>query len=183
MADISIQFHALPEEILPVVNAFVDEIRPYVIGMRFHPFEAWLVERPQIMDVMRDETVRRIAFLPGNPVLPVGKMTELIDRNPDVLMLEIGRRGDEGLKESWLTARTGNEAALEAWRKLAKKIRSITKTGAIAVNPSTGVTAKLKDHRFSEGAKRLEAQGVPILPAAGTSRLRFPENPGNAKPV
>lgn len=53
------------------------------------------------------------------------------------------------------------------------RLRSMTKLGTVAVNPQTGAAVRLKDHRFSHGAKELESEGVPMLPAAGTSRLRF----------
>lgn len=178
MADISIQFHALPEETIPVVGAFIDDLRPHVLCIGFPPFEVWQIDRSQIAEAMQDENVRRIALVLGKPIPTAGTMSQLLERNPDALILDIGRKGGEGLKESWLTASTSNAEALKAWRKLAKIIRSMTKTGAIAVNPSTGATAKLKDHRFSDGAMRLDAKGVPMLPAAGTSRLRFTESSG-----
>jgi hypothetical protein len=88
-------------------------------------------------------------------------------------LLDIGRKVDAGLQESGLSARTSDNATLGVWRKLSRQIVASTRTGVIAVNPQSGATAPLRSHRFSNGAKTLERAGVPILPVAGTARLRF----------
>ena len=106
-------------------------------------------------------------------MLPVGGLNEFLDRNSSALLLDIGRRSSEGLRESWLTAKTQDTGVSAKWKDFAARLRSITKLGTVAVNPQTGASVRLKDHRFSPGAKKLEVEGVPMLPAAGTSRLRF----------
>ncbi len=175
MADLSLQFHCLPDEVIPLVFSFVEEVQANVVAIRFHPFEVRLVSKDDLAGVLRDPDVRRVAFTVNTPNLSASTMNTFLDHNPGTLLLDVGRRQDVGLKESWLTSRTDDAVTLANWRKLAKKIRSLTTVGAVAVNPQTGATAKLKDHRFSAGAKALEREGVPILPAAGSARLRFPE--------
>jgi len=108
-------------------------------------------------------------------VLEAKVMSAILDQNPGALSLDLGRRTDVGLEESWLTSRTDNPTLLASWRKFLKQVRSLTRAGAIALNPQTGAISRLKDHRYSVGAKLLESQGVPMLPAAGTARLHFPE--------
>jgi hypothetical protein len=141
--------------------------------VKFPPFEACQVDREAIETAFTDDSVERIFLTLRPPVLPAIGMNDFLSRNPDALILDIGRQSESGLKESWLSARTDNKEAISTWRRLAKKLRAMTRTGVTAVNPKTGATARLKDHRFSEGAKLLESEGFPMLPVAGSARLRF----------
>jgi len=173
MADISIQFHALPKEIMPVFRSFVENAGAHVVSINFHPFQAVEVAPSTLGAVFEDPSVRRLAVTLQSPILPVRGMNEFLDNNPGALLLEVGRRSAEGLNESWLTARAEDAGTLTEWRNFAKLLRAMTRAGAVAVNPETGETGELKNHRFSPGAQALEREGVPMLPAAGTSRLRF----------
>jgi len=73
----------------------------------------------------------------------------------------------DGLRESWLSARTANTTAIATWKKIAKRLKSMTVQGATAINPDTKTTGPAKGHRFSEGARTLEAAGVPMLTITG----------------
>jgi hypothetical protein len=174
MADLSLQFHILPEEIIPLVCSFVEEVQAHVIAIRFHPFDVRLFDKENLAAVFGHPDVRRIAFTMKAPTLSGHTMNTFLDDNPGTMLLDIGRRQDVGFEESWLSSRTDDAATLATFRKLAKKIRSVTITGVVAINSQTGATAKLRDHRFSPGAKALEREGVPILTVTGV-RLRFPQ--------
>jgi hypothetical protein len=173
MTDLSTQFHALPSELEALVSSFVHENGVYVTAIRFPPFEASQVDIAAVPSVFRENSVERIILTLRPPVLPANGMNDFLDRNGDALILDIGRQSEAGLKESWLTARTNDAEALNTWRHLAKRLRSMTRTGVLAVNPHTGSTTRLRAHRFSAGAKALEAVGISMLPAAGGARLRF----------
>lgn len=175
MADISLQFHCLPDELILSVSSFVNEVRAHTVAIRFQPFEAVLIAASDLSRALQAPDVRRIVFTADSPVLGATAMNAFLDQNPGALLLDLGRQTDAGLKESWLASRTDNPVLLASWRKLVKQVRSLTRAGAIAVNPQTGATSRLKDHRYSAGAKLLESQGIAMLPAAGTARLRFPE--------
>ncbi|NUQ76262.1 MAG: hypothetical protein HUU21_22205 [Polyangiaceae bacterium] len=173
MTDISTQFHATPKELMVLVSAFTHEHTVYITAIRFSPFEARQVNELEVEPVFLDNSVERIVLTIRPPVLPANSMNHFLDRNIDALILDIGRLNNAGLKESWLTARTNDKEALNTWRKLVKKLRAMTRAGAVAVDPKTGATTKLRAHRFSDGAKDLEVVGVPMLPVAGSARLRF----------
>jgi hypothetical protein len=173
MADLSIQFHALPDEIVPLVCSFVDEVHVSVSAIKYQPFVVTPINTADLSIVLRDVEVRRVAFTLVSPALPARGMNEFLDRNPDAMLLDVGKVLDAGLQESWLTARTRDASTLGIWRKLSKRVLAATATGAIAVNPKTGATAPAKGHRFSTGAKAMDRAGVPMLPAAGTARFRF----------
>jgi hypothetical protein len=175
MTDLSTQFHAVLDELMALVSTFVHENSIYITAIRFPPFRAFQVDKANVESLFLDNSIERIALTLRPPTLPASGMNDFLDHNGDALILDIGRQSDAGLKESWLTARTNDANALRTWRTLAKRLRAMTKTGVVAVNPQTGATTRLREHRFSEGAKSLEAAGVPMLPVAGSARLRFQE--------
>jgi hypothetical protein len=173
VTDISLQFHATPEELLPLVRAYLVEEGDQASAARYPPFGAALVDRAELDSVFADPSVGRIIMTAYTPELAVGGMMEFLDRNPSALQLHLGRNSPAGLEESWLTGRTDDKERLQTWKKLLSKIRAITRTGVVAFDPATGATAAVKAHRFSDGAKALEREGVPILTAAGKPRLKF----------
>lgn len=173
MAGFSLQFHALPEELLPIVRSFASDEGLHLTAIRYQPFSAVPARPEGLESLFADPSVRRFLVTTAAPDLAVDGMNRLQDQNPDALHLDLGRRTPEGLKESWLTTRASDDATLRRWRKLLNKVRGMTQAGVVAVNPASGATAALKGHRFSPGARALEKTGVPMLPAAGTARLRF----------
>lgn len=173
--DISIQFHALPKELISLTRPAVQHGGCYATAIKFHPFHAMQIEPALLEESFDDEAVRRIAFTAEPPVLSASTMNEFLDHNPSALLLDIGRPSPQGLRESWLTAKAPGVGVASRWQDFAKRLRSMTKAGALAVNPQTGASSRLKDHRFSAGAKQLENEGVPMLPAAGTSKITFEE--------
>jgi hypothetical protein len=174
VTDISIQFHAiLIDEIMPIVKSSVGEFRLQVTSFAWPPFSASLVPPERLDLVAEDESIYALALTLGEPVLPAESSGKFHDRNPDAVLLELGRLGSKGLKESGLSVRTTNSEALRVGRSIAKRIRGLTKAGAVAINPTTGEKAFLRSHRYSTGAAALQASGVKMLPLAGTSELHF----------
>ncbi len=175
MADISVQFHALPEEVLPEVARFVGQSGAHLASLKIHPFEAALLTTTSFDEVVSDPAVLRVALTTDPPRLDVKGLGDFAERNEGALIWEIGRRTAGGLAESWLAARAKDGRGLAPWQPLVKALRAITKAGATAIDPKTGARARLRNHRHTQGARALDAAGVPILPAAGSARLTFAE--------
>jgi hypothetical protein len=168
MADISIQFHALPEELREFVKQIVPEFGLHVIAIRFPPYRAVELDSEQVDEAFTDSSpYDELAFTLRQPILPAKGNMEFCDKNPDALWLAIGKRTKTDLRESWLSARTENAAVLAVWKKIAKRLRGMTERGALAVQPKTGATGPARDHRYTAGAKALEASGVPMLTITG----------------
>lgn len=168
MADISIQFHALPEELREFVKQCVSDFGLHVVAIRYRPFEAVELAGDRLNEVFLDSsTHRRLHCTLGKPTLPVADELVFGDKNPDALRLDIGERTKKELRESWLSARTENTAALAVWKKIAKRLKGLTEKGALAVQPKTGATGSARGHRYTPGAKALEASGVPMLTITG----------------
>jgi hypothetical protein len=168
MADISIQFHALPEELRDFVKQCVADFGLRVVAIHYRPFEAVEVEGDRLNEPFLDSsTHRRLHFTLGTPTLPAANELDFGDKNPDALRLDIGERSKNELRESWLSARTENAAALAVWKKIAKRLKAMTEKGALAVNSKTGDTGPARGHRYTLGAKALQTSGVPMLDLGG----------------
>jgi hypothetical protein len=173
MADILIQFHALPEELVALAQACIRDLALHGVAMRYFPFAAAEISNQQLPALFAEGAWRRLALTTTPPSLPAASALKFEDQNPDCLIIDIGRRTSRGLEESSISARTSDERAFGAWRQVAKRLKAITQAGAVAVNPDTGATAKVRNHRFTKGAKALENEGVAILPLAGGCVLRL----------
>lgn len=174
MPDISIQFHATSEEIAGFVDSVLQETRVIFVAMRFFPFEIMEPAREDLWKlIVNDSKVTRLAFTLQAPSLDVENELEFAEKNRNHLRLEIGKKIEKGLDQSWLVARTDDESALVVWRAIAKRLRAMTMPGVTAVNLITGETVKMRSFRFTTGAVAAEASGVPILGPSGVPNLRF----------
>jgi hypothetical protein len=168
MADISIDFHALPEELRDFVKQAVSDFGLHVVAIRFPPYEAVELNVDQLGEEFADSSAyKRLAFTLQQPSLPVTPELDFAIKNPDALWLQIGERTKNELKESWLSARTEDAAALIVWKKIAKRLQAMTEKGALAMQPTTGAIGPARGHRYTAGAKALEASGVTMITITG----------------
>lgn len=178
MPDLSIQFHATPDEMLPVLAAAI-ESGAKLFALRTQPFSTVAIgDQESVGIALEDRAVCSFAVVDHEPAVDsIGSEYDFLLQNPATLLLEVGRLTDAGLRESCLSCKSVPAETYAKWKKVAAALRKITKAGAIARSPTTQATSRARDHRHTQGARRLAANGVPILPAAGTSRLEFIELP------
>jgi hypothetical protein len=172
MTGMSIQFHALPEELLPIFAEAVTSDNLHVFAVRFPPFSIAKIEPSRLGEAFADPSIWRFKFT-MSPV-DLAKVTngnEFLDMNPDALILDIGPKREQGLRESRLSTMADVSKKTSPWAKIAMKLRAITKTGAISVNPDNGASGKARGHRFSKGARALELSGVPMVSLTGSARF------------
>jgi hypothetical protein len=168
MADISIQFHALPEELRDFVKECVTDFGLHILGIRFPPYQAVELAPRQLDAAFADSSpYDELAFTLRRPALPRESSMDAADANPDALWLAIGKRTETELRESHLSARTDNDVVLAVWKKIAKRLKGMTEKGAVAMQPKTGLTAPARWHRYTSAAKELEARGVRMLTITG----------------
>lgn len=168
MADISIQFHALPEELLPFARHCMADFGLHAVAMKFFPFEAVEVTSAELDNIFSERSpYRELAFTLDRPVLPVQSGMDFWDKNPDAMRLNIERPSQKGLRQTCLAARTEDTAALLVWRGIARRLKGVTAAGVAVTNPDTGVSVRERTFRYTPGAKALESRGVPMLPIAG----------------
>ncbi len=168
MADISIQFHATIDELKDFCIVAAEEFQLHISALRFFPFEAHEVEPDALANYFSYASpYKRLELTTGTPVLPVANELDFRDKNPSSLRLQLGERHSDRLDESWLSARTTEPCALNIWKTLAKRLKGMTEPGAIAVNADAGTSGPARGHRFSQGAIRLNAEGVPLTSITG----------------
>jgi hypothetical protein len=178
MPDISIQFHAIPDEMRDFAEEIVHDFSLHMVAMKFFPFEAVEVKPNDIARVFSDESpYREFMFTVTDPVVEGTGNMKILDENPGALRLTIERKTKEGLGQSGLDVRTDDPALLPIWRAVARRLKGMTKAGVTIVNPITGDRGWYRTFRYSSGAKAWADSGIPILGLGGFHRLDFSGSP------
>jgi hypothetical protein len=162
MTDVLIQFHALPEELVALLEESVATSSINVAKVLFPPYEALPVRAGELATAVLEPRFNGFV-LSIRPILPTRSQAEIDRLHPDAMRVEVGRAVSLGLMESMLRARASDPEVIGAWQKIAKALKKVTRAGVDVSNPTTGACAHYKNHRFSAGAKSLEDAGVPIL--------------------
>jgi len=172
MTDISIQFHALRKELSPLFVEVAKKPEFHVFAVRFPPFSIVEIDPTRLDEAFADDSIDRLSFTmqPVDLSAVRGGMA-FLEASPGALTLNIGPMTKNGLEESILSTRFDASKGPSPWAPLAKKIRSITKAGVVAVNPDTGATCTSRNHRFTKGARELELTGVPMMQLGGKIKI------------
>ncbi len=174
MADISIQFHALPDEVIQFAKDVVRDFGLTLVAIKVRPFEIRRIDNLEsLRPVAEDLGFSRFIFLLGEPCLLAPNELAFIEMNPDCLRLDIGQKSKDSLRQSWLSARTEHVEAVALWRKISARLKKITHQGAIAINPDTGAKGFIGRFRYTTNAKIMCDGGMTMLPIAGSSILKF----------
>ncbi len=170
MPDISIQFYAAQAETLAFTKDIIAEFELYAAAMNYRPFKVIDVNLNDLQSYFSASSdCHRWAFALNAPRLDVKNELEFGDMNPDHLRLDVGRELGAYLELSWLSCRTENTLAYSIWKRVAKKLKALTLDGVTARNRDNGIQVEYPKFRYSQGAKRLEADGVLMLAATGLS--------------
>ncbi|MGZ0077878.1 hypothetical protein [Methylomonas sp. YC3] len=175
MGSLSIQFHALPEEVNDMVMAIRSVEGLNITSMGGTPFRADAWDGRSLAFENAGEISLGFTHYPVD--LNCVSRYDFVIQNPNALVLDIGQLTKDGLKRSWLSCKTDDEVSLSKWKEFATIIKKKTKCGAVAINPQSGETSLMNSHRYTDGALRLFQSGVDMLPVGGIVRIQL----GNAK--
>jgi hypothetical protein len=174
MFGLSIEFHALPDELLHFTRECVTDLGLHTVAMQFFPFAAIEIPYSQLHDVFADASpYSELAFTLRPPEMRATTNREFARHNPGRLRLDVERPSDGRLRQCWLTCRTSQFEASITWKEVAKRLKAVTRTGVTAVNLDTGYSAPAPSYRYTEGAKRLAEKGTQMLPSVGGCILKF----------
>src|SRR5262245_37837917 len=98
MPDISIYFHALPDELIPLVKESVTEMGLRVSAVSFPPWQVRLLESDEIATAIMAGHCRQLILSEEEPCLDVLNQNDFAEKNPGLLYLDIGRHSAGGLK-------------------------------------------------------------------------------------
>lgn len=172
MNKLSLQLHALPEEVAVLVSDLLHDHSVYVTVAEGSPLQFRLDEQRQCLS-----GCRAVLFTISPPTLSARSLYDFRRLNPDALVFEVGQFTSAGLTESWLSAMTDDRNVMKRWKRTAKMVKSATMGGAVAVNPKNGATAPMRGHRFTAGAQAHYLKGVVMLPSAGNNIVQLPSPP------
>lgn len=160
---VGVQFHGTPEEIIDFVTASMSEFRLYAtLFWRAPAFrcEVWAEAAGFRAACAHEAPPEFIRLTLEPPVLPVDSENDFMRKNPEALLVDIGRLAADGLAESFIGARAEQPDTASAWRRIVSRWRKRTTAGAVAVNPQTGERAFIKGHHYTTGARESCERGV-----------------------
>lgn len=167
MKKIMIQFHATLEELVEYINSISSELGLFLTVMVLRPFALREIDGELLAEALSIDGDIRIILTAQKPSMDATSPNNFYDLNQGTIDLDIGRLTEYGLKESALGFMSGDKEKAAIANKVVSRLKKLTKTGAIAVNPVNGAEANSRFHRYTEGAKALHDNGVKILPVAG----------------
>lgn len=167
----SIQFHALPEELLIFTQRIAEKIDAHLIGKEFPPLRRYPLDRTELPQAMGNPMVTGISFCFCKT--PEKHQDPASWRDDDAIALEIARPEKEGLRQSLLALRSTQADAKRAWKFVSSELKEMTHAGVTVVNLMTGASTSMAAFRFTDGARALAAKGVAMLPIAGKNAIRF----------
>lgn len=169
MASINIQFHGLPSEIIDFAEECARdyELNPVIVQL-FPEFKAIFDEDINLRSSINKPTqIDQIHLLVTKPDMSINDYMMFLDKNPDKLVFSIGKYDNERLTESALSGITDNPELFDIWKKIGRKLKAITLTGAWVINPESGNKSFYKNHRYTIAAKKAFEDGLKILPVGG----------------
>jgi len=173
MKKIMIQFHATLEELVEYINSISSELGLFVTVMVLRPFALRETDGALSVEELSIDGDIRIILTVQKPSMDATSPNNFYDLNQGTIGLHIGRLTEQGLKESALAFISDDKDKAAIANKVASKLKKLTKTGAIAVNPVNGAEANARSHRYTSGAKALYDEGIKILPVAGNSFFKL----------
>lgn len=174
MKKLSLQFHALPSEIVSLLESWEGSERLFVFGQNklgsaFEKVKFGTAELRSSIGHYKSLTIMyRQAKLGANTVY------DFVKDNPGTLTIELGNFSDQELTGSWMAAMSDDKVTMDRWRQLAGHFRKSMKTGADARNPASGDTDIARGHYFSSGAAEFYRNGGKLLLWPGKNLLEIP---------
>lgn len=108
MPKISVQFHALPEEIFDYVKVWSKEFGLFIVIIELNPsFTVKLIADEEYENNELCNS-RRICLYLKNPDLNQRSYLEFLNKNPDCLSVSIGKYSENKLEESIIGTQTQN---------------------------------------------------------------------------
>ncbi len=178
MKSIAIQFHGRVSEIIEFVQQVRGELRLSLTLMTLSPFrivqlsENERFSRATIKESWWGADIR-LALSLDSANIEVHSPNQYLDKNQGTVVLELGKETPDMLGESALMFRSHAGPEFESAKEVAKRLRTITSSGVVAVNPDTGDECLDKSHRYTKGAEAYFRAGKSLAPVAGKSILKI----------
>lgn len=172
VSDISIQLYATPQELLEFVRTLLTEEIAYASTIENKPFSMTLLDLSNLEGAFGCSGTRRI-YLTVHKTDHSFSKDEFEANVSNPLILDVGYLDKIGLHQSWLACRVSDERISKVWKQVSKRLKNLTQEGITATNRDNGVSQYYKSFRHTEGARKLQDQGVEIIPVQGLKGPRM----------
>ena len=176
MTHFTLPLHALREELIALAAGWADEHELHVGLERFFPaYSAVAIPGGDGLAeaVAGFEPVRRLCLRGGPFDIAAISAQQFLVRNPDCLVMVLEPVTDDGLRATAVTSRMADVELLRWWISLVRGAAHDMHRGAWATDPGSGARTKIPDHFYTEGARELWTEVVPMLAANGTAIFDF----------
>jgi hypothetical protein len=178
MTHFTLPLHALREELIDLAGGWAEEHGLHVALERFFPsYAAVAIPGGEGLAeaVAAFDPVRRLCLRRGPCDIGAINAHQFLARNPDCLVMVLEPVTDDGLRATAVTSRMADVELLRWWVSLVRGAAMGMHRGAWATDPASGARKEVTDHFYTEGARELWADGVPMLAAHGTAVFDFGE--------
>jgi hypothetical protein len=176
MTHFTLPLHALREELIGLAAGWAGEHGLHVALERFFPTyaAAAIPGGDGLAEALAGfEPVRRLCLRRGPFEIGAISAQQFLVRNPDCLVMVLEPVTDDGLRATAVTSRMADVELLRWWISLVREAALDMHRGAWATDPGSGARQQISDHFYTEGARELWADGVPMLAANGTAVFDF----------
>jgi hypothetical protein len=178
MTHFTLPLHAQRDELVALAAGWAEEHELHVALERFFPTYA-AVALPGgeglANAVAAFEPVRRMCLRRGPFDIGAINAQQLLVRNPDCLVMVLEPLTEDGLRATAVTARMADVELLRWWISLVREAAMKMHQGVWATDAASGARLQVPDHFYTQGARELWADGVPMLAATGTTVFDFGE--------
>ncbi|CAM2008765.1 hypothetical protein [Acanthopleuribacter pedis] len=175
MPSLSIEFHAEPQELKEFIRDVALDQNLVLVLPRFQPFSINILNPETFHDHPLGNGVKdlnRFFLSRGMPDRDASSQMEFLDKNPALIIFDIGSYTSQELYGSWFSIKTEDTEMLETAKTISRGLKKITKAGAGYKTSSSDVGYD-RNHRHTQKARDLYAQGVKMLPVAGAIEYLF----------
>jgi hypothetical protein len=170
MAGFNTQFHATRDELIDLIESWMDQHPIVVSAFAFPPTSRVPISRETVRAILSSRPeVDSLSFtmVPVDPVIDSSYDVACAGLGP--MQLNIGPLKSTGLEESSLSSIDPNPL----WKKLNNQFKRKTTAGANYVEDAAGSSTYSSYSRFTAGAKQLFLSGTPLRPLGGGERYSF----------
>lgn len=163
MPSMLVQFHAMAEDLGLFLAAAEAEYAACVTVARWHPFSLAKMDGSsnsvEWSRFLRDSGISA-AYISDRQVISAATSGAVIDKNPGVVVLTIGRFVNDGVEESSLSYRSHDSSGIDFAKRVFGKLKKLSVAGGVARSLKSGETMLLRAHRFMPLAVRAASQGL-----------------------
>jgi hypothetical protein len=172
----AIQFYAFPDEISDFIRAVQKEFHYYIVRIEHPPWCAELI-------ATKDDDGSAFELTPGSynlytylPDLSIKNQTAFRNKHINATNLDIGSLSADSLDESVFgTIADKEDIAFVQAKKIASKLKKITKAGVIFKNVDTNAEALSRTHRYTKLVQEKCAEGLRLISVGCSKLVAYPK--------